>query len=259
MMLKISNLKINYFLKGSGKQTILLLHGWGGSIKSYQPLLDILTQKLELSKMQILVIDLPGFGKSQEPDSTWGIKDYTNFLATAIKKLHLKKNKLIIIGHSFGGQLAAYFAIVYPEYLDKLILIDPACLRRSGFLAKLAKSIRGNFKQKLKIALSFIPFSKKILSKLLRNYDYEKASARMKKIMQRVLTEDLTQLLPKISTKTIIIWGEKDSITPPTEGITIKNLIKNSRLFFIKDARHSPHLTKPSIVAHLILDFINEP
>lgn len=259
MTLKILNLKINYLLKGSGNLTLLMIHGWGGSIKSYQPLINVLTKKLDLSKVQILAIDLPGFGKSQEPTSVWGIRNYTNFLEAVIKKLCLyKKNKLILIGHSFGGQVATYFAVVYPEYLDRLILIDPACIRKSGLLAKLAKIIGGNMKNKLKTILHFIPFSKKILTKLLQNYDYEKASIRMKKIMRKVLKEDLTYLLPKIKTKTMIIWGEKDSVTPPAQGIVIKKLIKNSKLYFIKDARHSPHITSPKTVAKLILDFINE-
>ncbi len=259
MRLKISDLKINYILKGTGRQTILMIHGWGGSIHSWQPLLNVLTQKIDLSKIKILILDLPGFGESQEPPSTWGIKDYANFLLSIIKKFKIRKNNLILIGHSFGGQIACYFTIINPEYINKLILIDPACIRKSGLLAKIAKNIHGKLKQKLKMAISFIPFLKKLLTKLLGNYDYMKASGRMKKIMQRVIDEDLTEILPQIASKTIIIWGEKDSITKPTEGIIIKNLIKNARLFFIKDARHSPHLTKPNLVARLILDFINEP
>ena len=72
-MLRIDDLNINYKIIGDG-DLVVLLHGWGQNIEMMQPLVGGLKNK------KVLIIDLPGFGLSDEPKTVWSIEDYADFV-----------------------------------------------------------------------------------------------------------------------------------------------------------------------------------
>ncbi len=74
--------------------------------------------------------------------------------------------------------------------------------------------------------------------------------------MLNLIKTDLTIVLRKVSTQTLIIWGEKDKVTPLSDGIKIHSLIKNSKLVIIKGARHSPQFTNIEEVLEKIYEYI---
>ena len=116
----IMNIKINYNYSNIGSDTtIVLLHGWGQNIEMMTPL----SNKLE-KNYNILTLDFPGFGDSEEPPFSWSVYDYTNCLRELI--VFLKINKVILIGHSFGGRIALIYASKYK--VEKLVcLASPYC------------------------------------------------------------------------------------------------------------------------------------
>ena len=97
MEIYIDGLKINYINKGTGKN-ILLLHGWGVCMDLYKNLINQLAKS-----NNVYALDLPGFGKSDEPNEIWNVDKYVDFVQKFIKKLNLKEINLI--GHSFGGRI----------------------------------------------------------------------------------------------------------------------------------------------------------
>ncbi|MBI4038170.1 alpha/beta hydrolase [Candidatus Daviesbacteria bacterium] len=222
------------------KETIVLLHGWGGSKKSLAALAD------ELKKsFNVLNLELPGFGDTQEPKFVWGIKDYAKYVVEQAQKQGAYNFHLF--GHSFGGQVAAQVALSDPDKLKKLILCGAAVVRKKSGLIKL----------KIKTAklLKNTPFPL-ILSFLMRRSDYQKASPQMKKIMNKVLQEDLTQKLTQIKSPTLILWGEKDSYTSLPQAYLIHQKIPNSKLKIFKDLRHNLPLVKAKLVAEEIKKWI---
>jgi pimeloyl-ACP methyl ester carboxylesterase len=152
--IQINGLDINYKIIGDGKIPVVLLHGWGVSSDKYLELIKILYSILN-TQYSILIPDLPGFGKSNEPNENWNLDDYVEFVDEFIKKasrkggFELVKNilkkmqdgstgllsqwsqqtKPILIGHSFGGRIAIKYAAKYPEKIDKLILTGAAGIK----------------------------------------------------------------------------------------------------------------------------------
>ena len=110
-MLRIDDLNINYKIIGDG-DLVVLLHGWGQNIEMMQPLVGGLKNK------KVLIIDLPGFGLSDEPKTVWSIEDYADFVHKIV--LHFGYEKCSIIGHSFGGKIGLVYASKYDT--EKLIL-----------------------------------------------------------------------------------------------------------------------------------------
>jgi 2-succinyl-6-hydroxy-2,4-cyclohexadiene-1-carboxylate synthase len=96
---------------------LLLLHGWMGSSDDYQEVIDRLR-----SQFNCIAIDLPGHGKTEVIDGDLGY----DFFNTAIGIMQLLDNLEIdicsIAGYSFGGRLALYLALEFPERFDKVML-----------------------------------------------------------------------------------------------------------------------------------------
>ena len=120
MCVEIENLNINYVVEGSG-QTVLVLHGWGANIQTVMPIVNILKDT-----MKVYALDLPGFGKSDDPKEVFGSFHYADIVKAFIDKMEIKK--LSIVGHSFGGKLSIILSARYPELVTKQVLVDSAGL-----------------------------------------------------------------------------------------------------------------------------------
>ena len=121
MLIKIRNININYVRYGTkSKNTIVLLHGWGQNIEMMQPLGNLLADNYHIT-----IIDLPGFGKSKEPEVALSVMDYTDIVHRLVEKLNIKKPTLI--GHSFGGRISICYGATYE--VEKLVLCGAPCVK----------------------------------------------------------------------------------------------------------------------------------
>lgn len=241
----IDNLKINYKIAGSGP-AILVLHGWGSNSEKWQKIGDLLVN----SGMKVIIPDLPGFGKSQEPFEPWGLDNYCHFIERFISVLDL--DKFYLLGHSSGGSIAVKYCLKFPERIEKLFLVAPACIRKKTFQKKILATFAKIFK--IFSFLSFYCSIRKLFYKfLVRRSDYPYTEGLMKETYLKIIKEDLSDILEQIQIPTIIIWGKKDKIKRIKEAYLIKKKIKNSKLEIILKASHSPHLETPEELTKIIL------
>ena len=114
-MFVYQDIHIHYkFIDNNSEKTLLFLHGWGQNIEMMEPI-----AKPFMNEYNVLILDLPGFGKSSEPKTVWSLEDYATMVNAFVKKFKL--NHLILIGHSFGGKIAILYASLYK--VEKLILL----------------------------------------------------------------------------------------------------------------------------------------
>lgn len=252
----IDNVKISYITGGIGP-CILVLHGWGGSLESWRSVGNVLAE----SGYKVVILDLPGFGKSDYPPSDWSVFDYLDFILKFIEKLKSLKiisEPFFLLGHSFGGRIAIKFAAFHPEKLKKMILCSAA-----GIVSeKKAKIKIINFLAKLGRKIFFLNYSwpvsnffKRVVYYFAESHDYLKANAVMKKVMQRVLSENLSDCFSKIKTPTLIIWGEKDKILSVKEAYLMNKKISGSKLEIFQGVGHAPNLEIPEKLAESILNW----
>lgn len=293
----VDGIKVHYLSAGEGKSAIVMLHGWGVSSKKYAETAE--NMLMEASRVncgiRILIPDLPGFGKSEEPKENWDLDDYVTFIDSfiniALKKSgfekikiilskydplnrrlasesgikSLNKNKFILVGHSFGGRIAIKYAAKYPEKISGLILAGaagikhPLSLRQKIFYfsAKTGKILFMSLEAKLPIR-SLAALFRKILYKLAREKDYYNASPRMKEIMKNVIREDLAPLLSKIDSPTLLVWGGMDKSTPLSDGMLMREKIKNSELATIANANHGLPYKKPKEFSEAVIEFVKK-
>lgn len=248
----INNLRTNYKIAGLGP-VILILHGWGGSSDSWEKIQEILAEK----GYKVICPDLPGFGKSQPPKNPWSVSDYVKWTVDFVQAQGLEK--FFLLGHSFGGRVAIKIAAHHPEKVDKLILCasggikhEPGLKTKIIFLmAKVGNTIFGQ-----RVLARFKDKAQNLFYVFLRNKDYVKAKGVMRETIKNVLAEDLSSYLPRIGTKTLIIWGKKDKILPVEDAYLFNKNIEGSGLEILPEARHSPHLENPEKLSNIIISFI---
>ena len=244
----IGGLKINYKVFGEGRP-LLVLHGWSSSSDKWQKIGETLIGK----NLKIIIPDLPGFGKSQTPQSAWSLDNYVQWVQEFSESVSDLKNGFLLLGHSFGGAIAAKFAIQYNQKVEKLFLVSAACVREKietkSMLARGAKLVK---------LLSFIPgyelFRKDFYKFILKRSDYVYVSGVMKETYLKVISEDLSPKLFFIKTPTVIIWGDKDTYTPIEQAYFINKKVENSKLVMIEGAGHAIQINHPEILAEKILE-----
>ncbi len=238
----------NYTLSGKGR-LVLLLHGWGDNSKGLAGL-----QKDLAAGYRVLAIDLPGFGGSQAPESSWDLDDYAVFLRAALEKLNLSK-PYAVVGHSNGGALAIRAMSLGMLDADKLILLATSGVRSRGgarlvFLKAAAKTGRA--------ATVWLPA--KYRNRLRRRL-YDAAGSdmlavpQMEETFKRVVRQDVQDDARSIGRPTLLVYAEDDPSVPLADGRIYERLIKGSR-FETVTGGHFVHLEHPERVAGLIKEFL---
>ena len=238
MFKRIRNIKINYKQYGDGKD-LVFLHGWGQNIKMMEPLGINFKDKY-----RVTIIDLPGFGLSEEPDSVYTIFDYVNIVHDLLDELEVTKP--ILIGHSFGGRVSIVYASKYE--VEKIILFGSPCVRHE------VKSKKQSFYQFMKKLKIFNPFLN-LLKKHIGSIDYRNATPRMRDILVKVVNQDLSENAKKIKCQALLIWGDHDEAVPVNEAEELRDLIKDSKLIILKGT-HYCYLENKEKVINLMNEFI---
>lgn len=244
----LNTLEVNYKIVGQGP-AILILHGWGRGSDSYTEVMEGIAKE----GYQVVVPDLPGFGKSLPPSFVWGVDEYVEFVKNFADALALQK--FVLLGHSFGGSVATKFTIKYPEQVRKLLLVDSAAIRRKRLKKEIQKAVVHFLHQ-----FSFLPFYgfiRKIAYRtLFRSSDYSLMEGVMKETYLKVIGENISHMFSQISVPTLLVWGEKDGITPLAHAYFMKENIPGATLEIIPNVRHNPHREAPETLVKKILEFI---
>jgi len=229
---------------------ILILHGWTSSDQTkdkWQPLIKLLEEK----KYSVRLLLLPGL--TQPLSESWDLEQYVKWLDAQVSV----NKQVIIIGHSFGGQLAIKYAAHHPEHLKCLLLIDSSGVPDNRWQKKLKRLV---FLTLAKVGrnLPQKKFLKKLLYRLAGERDYYQATEKQKATMRLAIRTDIREEASKIKIPTLLLWGENDQTTPIFMGKTLAMLMQNSQLQIIPNARHSPQYTHPMQVTSIFHNWLQQ-
>ena len=262
---------IFYTVKGEGRP-LLLIHGYGAGMWVWEKQIEVLSQLY-----RVYAVDVIGHGFSDRPKIPYAPEAYIYFLRDFMDGVGVEKATLI--GNSMGGGIAWGTTILFPERVDRLILID--CVPPDVLAQVRNESLR------TLIAIRGIPF-----------LPYLVISARSKSSMRWVLKEcvsDVKLITPEVVKRqyqlsrikgttwvlystlkqaeealklrdrfslirqpALFIWGEEDIIFPPDVGETLHRAITGSKFRLIEKSGHIPMWESPDKVNQAILDFLKE-
>jgi len=194
-------------------------------------------------------LKIPGLSSSLE--EVWHLGDFVSWVEQEVADLE----HIILIGHSFGGQVAVRFVALHPEKVAQLVLIDPAGVRSRTLKARLKRLVFGGA-AKLGKPIFRADIFRKLLYKVAREKDYLTASPALRPTLRNVLEEEIIADLPMVACPTLIIWGAHDTATPLSHAEIFHQRIKNSQLHVLPGAKHSPQFTHTQEVARLVKQFL---
>lgn len=240
MKINVKNIDVNYIQYGKGKD-VVLLHGWGQNIEMMKPLGD----KLE-DNYRITIIDLPGFGESEEPKDVFDVNDYCMVVEEILKKL--KVNRPTMIGHSFGGRVSIMYAS--RNDVDKLILFGSPCIRYEEKLSLKVRILK--FMKKVPIVNKLEGFAKRHIG----SRDYKNASDMMRKILVKTVNKDLSECAKKVDAPTLLIWGDNDLEEPLERAQELEKIMKDAGLIVFPNSSHYAYLENLNQVVKIIKEFV---
>ncbi|NHI93059.1 MAG: alpha/beta hydrolase [Candidatus Lokiarchaeota archaeon] len=239
--LKINDIILKYFESGIGRENLIFIHGFTGSIDEWH------FQITEFQKYyKIFCFNMRGHGGSElgtEVSFEILTQDLKNFIDI------LKIKDPIIIGHSLGGIICLNYAIRYPFNLKKLVIVDGLPFFKQNMPLELVerfseKEILDFFSHQLTLSKQKIPVNKLEFYEKLKAWSIdrrEKAiNGRMlKKYFEALRAFDLTQQLKEIKIPTLVVFGEEDRILN-SQVVESYKKIKNCQFITFKECGHSP-------------------
>ena len=240
MIKHIKNVDVNFIEYGDGDKTVVLLHGWGQNIEMMRPVGD------RLSGNKIIIVDLPGYGLSSEPDYVWTVYDYVECIKELLDSLDISNP--ILIGHSFGGKISLVYASKYD--VEKLILFASPFkkgIEKLSFKTKLLKKAK-----KIPILNKFENFAKKHIG----STDYKNASDMMRKVLVETVNLNIIEDVKKIKCPTLIIWGTLDEAVPIEDAYELEELIEDAGIVVYEGCTHYAYLERLTQVVNVIKVFI---
>lgn len=261
----VEGLRVHYRDTGPrGGQTIVLLHGFGSSLQTWDAWVGALEQNF-----RVVRLDLAGFGLTgASPD-----KDYSD--AADVARLDNFLNALgvkdsIVIGHSMGGRIAWNYASTHANRVKRLILMAPDGFPvpgqrigdkpyDAGPVANVIKYCMPKFLVKKTLEPAF--YDPSVISENLidRYYDLLRAPTVRQAILDRMaqtVNSDPLERLRRITAPTLILWGEWDQMIPSTNSKDYKNNVTDAQVVILSKAGHLLQEENAERALPYILDFI---
>lgn len=249
--IELQGVKLHYDVDGPETgQPVVLMHGWGCDHTTVASIANTLIK----GGLRVYNLDLPGHGKSDEPDDVWGVERFTECVEEFISKLGLKNP--ILIGHSFGGRIAILLSSRHPE-IQKVILVDAAGIkpkRKPKYYIKVY-----SYKAVKHLAKLLGKAGDKLLDRWRSktgSADYRNSSPRMRAVMSRCVNEDLKHVMPSIKASTLLIWGADDTATPLSDAKTMEKLIPDAGLVSFEGCGHYSFLDNPGQFRAVLRSFL---
>lgn len=260
---------------------IIVLHGGPGMDQNY-----LLPQMLELTKdNDVIFYDQRGSGRSSagplDPDQI-NMNRFVQDLE--IIRKHFGLHKIILLGHSWGGILAAEYAITYPEHVEALILMDSVPMNLNGmkvFDQQCARKLQAiqepldQFQHSVEFERGDPSAVEKYYRMIFETYCFKKSDAqkialqfskatathgpKIEKIFGRNFFSkpyDLRPQLHQLSFPILIIHGEQDSV-PVATAIETKNVLPDSTLVILKKCGHFSYIEQSEKCFKAIRKFLN--
>ncbi|MFN8496676.1 MAG: alpha/beta hydrolase [Anaerolineae bacterium] len=233
---KLGDVVINYAVAGAG-HPIVLVHGLAGSHRWWQRTIHAFARH-----GRVYSIDLVGFGESQS-DVGFDLEKGAAYLAEWMEYLGIRG--ATVIGHSMGGYIAAELAADYPDKVALLVLVDAAT-------TPLGVNIVRN-------ALSMAQEARRAPLTILPTFFGDVRRAGLRTIWlagMQLCTADIRHKLARIQQPTLLVWGERDMLTPIDFAHSLVETMPNARLVTFDDCGRAPQWECAEEFTDAILTFM---
>jgi pimeloyl-ACP methyl ester carboxylesterase len=261
----IDGVRIHYQEKGTGAP-LLLLHGFTSSTYSWKDVFEPLSKTF-----RVIAVDFKGFGFSGKPDGDYSRRAQATLIAHLLD--YLKIDQAWLCGNSMGGEIALNVALLNPQRIAGLILIDSGGVEVPGGGSLAPGYLLIPVVGRVLTALSLT--SDKLVRQGLEKRFYDRSKVTEERVTNyyrplrtrggqlaalRARTQadlfPIEQDLSRINVPTLIIWGAQDALIPLEAGRKMSSLIKTSKLVVFESCGHLPEEEMPGRVVDEVIPYI---
>ncbi|MCB1169383.1 MAG: alpha/beta hydrolase [Leptospiraceae bacterium] len=251
----VDGYEIPYYRGGEGP-TLVLVHGFGDSKISFLQTAAFLTDSYD-----VILLDVPGFGDTEHKESrSYDIHSQVITLDSFLKKIGAQE--FYLAGNSMGGHISAAYALMHPDRVKKLALLNAAGLRVDDpvpykpseaplrSVEDFDKYVGETF-----VREPFIPraFKLHFVSNSIKNFHWLN---RIRRDIRQGQDYILNDRAATIQTQTLILWGDSDTVVSPAHAQVWSRLLPNSVLIILDDTGHAPQYERPEDTARILKSFL---
>lgn len=267
-----SGYEIAYTDEGQGSTTIIFIHGLGSYSQAWIKNVEALK-----SEYRCISIDLPGYGKSSKQPHSGQMTFYAGIVNELVKELNL--GKVVLAGHSMGGQISITTSLIYPDIVKGLVLVAPAGFERfhkgqkqwfrdvmtvDGVRLTTTEAIQNNLSSNFYRLPTDADFMVTDRISMRSADDFLAYCYAVVQSVSGMVDEPVIDYLQDISVPTLILFGENDNLIPnrflnpgPTVDIAKygASKIKDSKLVMVSKCGHFMMFEKPEVFNKEVKEF----
>lgn len=270
--LEIENTQLAFRVLGTGRDTLLLVHGFGPN-----PKMQWFKQIKSLSKAFTLIVpELVYFGDSHPLTnrSLFSLEYQADMLIGLLDSLAVERTHLL--GISYGGMVSAFLSLKAQDRVDKVVIVDsPVKFYSQTYADSLAQAFGIKSAKELLLpdsgaglrALLQASFYKpprigaKTLDKIVERYYFHQRMEKAALLDYLYRNEKfLSQIAFKTDKDILLIWGESDQLVPLTVGRQLQTYFGDkAKLVTIPKAGHAVNGERPKDFNREVLNFLSPP
>jgi len=218
---------------GSGVPTVLALHGWQRSHLDFSPVFD---DPGRTGGLSVVAPDLFGFGSTPAPPEAWGSDEYARQLLPLFDEPGALADRIVVVGHSFGGRVAVRLSGLVPDRIERMVLSAVPLLDRQGRRAHPAAAFR-----LVRRLHGWGLVGEERMEAARNRYgspDYRAAQGMMRAVFVRMLAEQYADDLASIRCPVDLVWGADDAEVPVEVAQRARGLFPDARLTTLPGVGH---------------------
>jgi pimeloyl-ACP methyl ester carboxylesterase len=235
---------------GEGVPTVLALHGWQRTHQDFSPVIDA-ASILPGGPLNAVGLDLAGFGATPPPPEPWGSEEYARHLLPLFEGPGVLAERVVLVGHSFGGRVAVHLAPLVADRIERLVLTGVPLLDREGRRSRPALSFR--LARRLHRLGLITEERMEAMRQKYGSPDYRAAQGVMRGVFVKLLAEQYSERMAAIRCPVDLVWGAEDTEVPMEVAVRAQTLFPSARLMTLPDVGHLTPTEAPRALAEVIL------
>ena len=267
----VDGARVSYVELGSGDPPVLFVHGLGAQWRVWALTLPVIE-----ARRRTIAVDLPGFGASEVGAAPVSIRGYAELLKRLCAVLDL--DRVVVVGNSMGGFIAAELALIAPGLVERLVLVDAAgIVPTRAELARIlpwlwSTALVGPALESASRGVAARPGLRRAALRMViedaaalpADLTYWALLATPGPSTRDALRASLSYLTPEweeqlgaIECSTLVTWGEGDTLIPVRYAAEYARRIPGARVVRIPGAGHLPMIERPDLFNEALLEFID--
>lgn len=228
---------------------MILLHGLFGQLSNWKSVVEQFSVSYNIYVPSLPIYDTP------KKDPLYFLVGY---LEKFIEGYNLKD--IILVGNSLGGHVAILYASLHGHNVKHLILTGSSGLYENTNMGSFPKRSTVNY-IKERVEYTFhdpTVATEELISQVLSITTDNQKCLGVLRVAKSAQHHYVADLLPNISTPTLLIWGRDDRITPIHVAHEFASMIPNTKLVVLNECGHAPMMEKPDEFNFALQHYLNE-